>query len=111
LNLSKYQIRPEAQRDLESFAKYLTREAGEDLGERFLDSARESFTALGGTPQMGPLAHSRNSALAGLRKWRIAGFPNYLIFYLPLPDGADILRVVHGAQDWWRSLDIATDES
>jgi toxin ParE1/3/4 len=31
--------------------------------------------------------------------WPIGGFEKYLIFYLPLPDGIDVIRVVHGARD------------
>lgn len=73
---------------------------------RFLDSARDSFMALGDTPFLGARAGSRNPAFSELRKWRVAGFANYLIFYLPLADGVDILRVIHGAQDWWQTLNI-----
>jgi toxin ParE1/3/4 len=106
LSLSNYQTRPEAKRDLEAHGKQLTAEAGDDLAMRFLDSARDSFAALGDTPYMGARVGSRYPAFAELRKWRVDGFANYLIFYLPLHDGVDILRVLHGAQDWWQSLDI-----
>ncbi len=30
---------------------------------------------------------------------RLKGFERYLIFYRPLADGAEILRVIHGARD------------
>jgi toxin ParE1/3/4 len=91
---------------LEAHAKHLSAEAGDDLAMRFLDAARSSFIALGDTPQMGARSRSRIPAFAELRKWRIAGFANYLIFYLPMRDGVDILRVLHDAQDWWQTLDI-----
>ena len=74
---------------------------------RFLDSARSCFEALADTPKMGPVVTSTKSEFSDLRKWRVTGFSNYLIFYLPSPDGADILRVLHGASDWWLLLDIA----
>lgn len=106
MSLSNYQIRPEAKRDLEAHAKHLTVEAGDDLAMRFLDSARDSFLALGDTPYMGARVGSRNPAFAELRKWRVASFASYLIFYLPVDGGVDIIRVLHGAQDWWQSLDI-----
>ena len=91
---------------MEAHAKYLRAEAGEDLAIRFIDAARDSFAALGATPYMGSRVGSRNPAFSKLRKWRVAGFSNYLIFYLPFRDGVDILRVIYGAQDWWTALDI-----
>jgi toxin ParE1/3/4 len=45
-------------------------------------------------------------ALRRLRKWRINGFDNYLIFYLPHADGVSIIRVLYAAQDWWRLLGL-----
>ena len=52
-----------------------------------------------------PLAW-RSPKLAGLRKWRVSGFENFLIFYLPRPGGVSIVRVLHAAQDWWALLGI-----
>lgn len=36
---------------------------------------------------------------AGLRRWPIPGFRNYLIFYRPMENGVEIVRVLHGARD------------
>ena len=44
------------------------------------------------------------SELAGLRKWRVKDFDNYMIFYMPRPDGVSIVRVLHAASDWWGLL-------
>jgi toxin ParE1/3/4 len=51
---------------------------------------------------MGTLAH--NPYLG--REWKDLGmglrsFPvgSYIVFYYPLPDGIDVLRVLHGARD------------
>jgi len=49
----------------------------------------------------------RSSDLAGLRKWRVNEFDNYLVFYKPRPDGVSIVRVLHAARDWWSLLGIA----
>ncbi len=73
---------------------------------RFLDSARDSFVALGDTPYMGGRVGSQKPAFDQLRKWRVSGFAHYLIFYLPVDGGVDILRILHGAQDWWQTLGI-----
>jgi hypothetical protein len=37
--------------------------------------------------------------LKTLRVFRIKGFERILILYLPLLDGVEILRVVHGSRD------------
>ena len=35
----------------------------------------------------------------GLRRWRVRGFENFLIFYRPIDDGIEVLRVLHGQRD------------
>jgi toxin ParE1/3/4 len=52
-----------------------------------------------------PLALS-NPALDGMRERRVNGFDSYLIFYLPRADGVSIVRVPHGARDWWSLLGL-----
>lgn len=49
----------------------------------------------------------RRPELAGLRKWRVREFEDVLIFYRPRPDGVSIVRVLHGAMDWWQLLGLA----
>jgi toxin ParE1/3/4 len=68
-----------------------------------------TFDALGNAPHIGPAVPTRSADLGALRKWRIAGFPNYLIFYRPEKGRVRILRILHGAQDWWTSLGIYSD--
>ena len=41
----------------------------------------------------------KEAALKSLRVFRVSGFENMLIIYRPLPDGVDILRVVHGSRN------------
>lgn len=43
-----------------------------------------------------------------MRKWRVDGFENVLIFYQPRPDGVAIVRVLHAARDWWGLLGLIT---
>jgi len=52
-----------------------------------------------------PLA-LRSPRLAGLRKWRVSGFDDVLVFYLPRADGVSIVRALHGARDWWELLGV-----
>jgi toxin ParE1/3/4 len=69
-------------------------------------SADESFSDIANHPGMGMALSLCDPRLAGLRKWRINGFEHFLIFYLPLPEGVSIVRVLHAAQDWWGLLGI-----
>jgi plasmid stabilization system protein ParE len=42
---------------------------------------------------------NNNKELAGLRMLRIPKFEKYLIFYRPVPEGTEIIRVLHAARD------------
>ena len=103
---ARFVLRRAAQRDIDSAADYLESEAGKDMALRFAHSAQASFAALGASPKLGPIVPTRKTELDGLRKWRVAGFPDYLIFYRSEQDRVRIFRVIHGAQDWWAALGI-----
>jgi plasmid stabilization system protein ParE len=81
---SRYVIRPKADRDLDDQAYYYATEATPEVGHRFLLAA-----------------HSRlkHPGLESLRVFRVNGFEKILILYLPLLDGVEILRVVHGSRN------------
>jgi toxin ParE1/3/4 len=36
----------------------------------------------------------------------MSGFRNHLIFYRPIDDGIEIVRVLHGARDWQNLLEL-----
>lgn len=96
--------RPAARRDLIAHFVYLAENAGDAVAERFLRQAEASFNDLASQPMIGAPLKLQHAALIGIRKWRVKDFGNYLIFYQPHTDGVSIVRVVHGAQDWWRLL-------
>ena len=98
--------REAARRDLVEHFVYLAEEAGLDVAERFLANAEASFNDLAQQPRMGAPLTLKHPALANVRKWRVKGFDNHLIFYLPRGDGVSILRILHAARDWWSLLGI-----
>jgi toxin ParE1/3/4 len=104
--MPKVYRRAAASRDLVEQFVYLAENAGLDIADRFLANAESSFNALADQPKIGAPLTLRDPALAGLRKWRVKGFDNHLIFYLPRPDGVSIIRVLHAARDWWSLLGI-----
>lgn len=48
---------------------------------------------------MGAARNYNDPTLAHVRMWRVAGFPNHLIFYRPLESGIEVIRVLHAKGD------------
>jgi len=90
--MSRLMKRPEAESDLDEIWWHIAQDSP-DNADRFLDRIQESCLGLADFPQMGT---ARNELKAGLRCQPIG---NYLIFYFPLEDGVDIVRVLHGSRD------------
>jgi toxin ParE1/3/4 len=97
--IPRYHVRPSADLDLDGHAEYLAREASLETALRFYDAAASTFENLTRMPGVGERRESSNPRLAGLRVWRIDGFPKHLIFYRPMDSGIEIIRVLNGARD------------
>jgi len=98
--------RAAARRDLTDYYIYLAENATLATADRFLRQAETTFNELAEHPEMGASLSLRRSELAGLRKWRVREFDDFLVFYFPRHDGITILRVLHASQDWWRLLGV-----
>lgn len=90
--------RPGVDDDLYELAAYLL-DRSEDVARRFVDAARSTLKDLAAMPRVGSLKQFDDPRLAEVRSWPIRGFPNHLIYYVALPDGIDVLGIMHGAQD------------
>src|SRR5258708_40181123 len=90
--------RPAANRDLVECFVYIGSDS-EEAATRFLRAAEETFLDLAGMPGMGVATLFGDSGDRNLRRWRIRGFENFLIFYRPIEDGIEVLRVLHGARE------------
>jgi toxin ParE1/3/4 len=95
----RYLIRPKADTDLDDQAAYLAENAAPEIGHRFLVAAHETFTLLASHPAMGWHPRLKHPDLASLRAFRILGFEKVLVLYRPIPDGVEVLRVIHGSKD------------
>jgi len=84
--------RPEAQNDLDEIWWFIAQDSP-DNADKLLDRIQDSCLTLADFPKMGV---SRNEIKNSLRSQTIG---NYLIFYFPLEDGIDIIRVIHGSRD------------
>lgn len=89
-----------AKQDLIEQADYFYRvDSSSDASERFLSAAEKAFGQLAQMPTMGSVEEVRVPRAAGLRRWPIPGFRNYLVFYRQTESGIIIVRVLHGARD------------
>ena len=97
---NRVELRPLARRDLSDIAVYLATESGQDeLAYRFLDAVESSLDRLTALPEMGAIREFLDPRLEGVRRWRLAGFGNYAIYYRPLEAGIEVIRVLHAKQD------------
>jgi toxin ParE1/3/4 len=104
----------QALRDLANRAEYIRRH-NPRAALRFLDAAEAAFRRLAATPGMGARYAADHPALTDIRFFPIARFKNDLVFYRPLGDGIEVLRVLHGARDIDRILanefELAEDDT
>jgi len=61
--------------------------------DRWVDPFDAQFRLLATQPMMG---RARNELVASVRSFPVG---RYVVFYVPLDDGIDVVRVVHGARD------------
>ena len=56
-------------------------------------------------PDAGSKLFAKNPNLQGMRRFPLLdGFETILLFYFPLKDGIDLVRVLHGSRDLERLL-------
>ena len=84
--------KPEAENDLDEIWWHIAQDSPHNA-DKFLDRIQERCLSLADFPQMGTI---RNELKAGLRSQPVG---NYLVFYFPLEDGVDVVRVLHGSRD------------
>lgn len=96
---SRYLIRPRADGDLDEQAYYYATIGSAEVGHRFLLAAHDTFSLLATQPDMGWEARLKHPELESLRVFRVSGFERILVLYLPMLDGVEIVRVIHGSRD------------
>ena len=82
-------------------AAYYRERANVALAERWRTAVRNSIRPLRHFPESGSFFETQMPALTGMRRLRIEGFPNHLIFYeFDAPANTVwIVSVLHGARD------------
>ncbi|MBN1444317.1 MAG: type II toxin-antitoxin system RelE/ParE family toxin [Planctomycetes bacterium] len=80
-------------------AKYYAQRASLDVALRFLRAVQVAYEFICENPHAAPHGKFRSPLLEGVRRWRVPGFENHLVFCRVDADGVEILRVLHGARD------------
>jgi toxin ParE1/3/4 len=85
-------LQPRAKADLSDIWQFIA-EDSDDQADAFIDLIDQKFQLLA---QQSGLGRRREELAEGLRSFPVG---RYVIFYLSIPGGAQIVRVLHGACD------------
>ncbi|MBH5401230.1 type II toxin-antitoxin system RelE/ParE family toxin [Bradyrhizobium sp. CNPSo 4010] len=89
---NRFRKSPQADVDLDSIWDFIASHSVRSADKQ-IARIGEIFEMLLGNPLAG---RERPDLRIGLRSFPVG---NYVIFYVPLPDGVEIIRVMHGRQD------------
>src|SRR5258708_24763930 len=91
--------REAAKRDFIDLWVWYADNASIDVADRFLAAADNTLHLLSTQPESGALFFVHKRELRGMRRVGVSdGFEKILLFYFPLQDGVDLVRVVHGSR-------------
>lgn len=92
--------REAAKRDLIRQWVWYAERANIEVADRFLRATEGTLDLLSKQPTSGAEFVAGNPQLNGLRRFPVSdGFERILLFYFPLQDGVDLVRVIHGSRD------------
>ncbi len=84
---------PLATEDLQEIWIYLAENADSQTANKFLLTVKKKCETVVAFPEMGRVRHEY---LINLRSFP---FDKYIIFYLPLDEGIEVLRIIHSSRD------------
>lgn len=84
--------RPQAETDILEIWDYIAEDSMVEA-DRWVDRLDDKLVLWATQPMMG---RSRDELAPGVRS---LAFGRYVVFYEPLPDGIDVVRVLHGTRD------------
>jgi toxin ParE1/3/4 len=90
--MARRHIRPDADHDLDSIWSFIAADNAR-AADAMIDRLTDTFDMLLTMPQAGRTRHEFGENL------RSFAVHNYVIFYETVPEGIDIVRVMHGRQD------------
>jgi toxin ParE1/3/4 len=103
--MAKVVRRPGVVADLVEIGIYYVLNGSPGAAERFLDAVESAFQLLARHPRAGRVWKSDHPRLSNLRFWPVKGFESLLVFYREIPEGIEVIRVLHGARELQALLD------
>ena len=91
--MKRFRLSRQADADLDEIADYIADHNPSAAGKQ-IDVFFERFAMLAANPLMG---EAWDRLRVGLRAFVVG---NYIIFYVPLEDGIEVERIIHGARDF-----------
>jgi toxin ParE1/3/4 len=92
--------REAAKRDLIAQWVWYAENASIEVADRFLGATEKALASLSIHPESGAPFFVRKAELQGIRRFPVSdGFEKILLFYLPLEDGIDLIRVAPGSRN------------
>ena len=91
-------LRPLAEQDLVDAARHYAQQGGVALGERMFDAALAALKPIQRIPGLGSPRLGQLCDIAGLRSWRVTGFPLQWFYFEP-DDFLDVVRLLGDRQD------------
>jgi toxin ParE1/3/4 len=85
-------LQPRAKADLSEIWEFIA-DGTDDQADAFIDLIDQKFQL---PAQQAGLGRRRDELAEGLRSFPVG---RYVIFYLPIPGGVQIVRLLHGARD------------
>ena len=90
--MSQYRVSDAASADLEEIWLFIAQD-DPDAADSFIRTIVYRFPKLASMPHMG---RPRNELMPRLRSFPVG---SYLVFFQPMDDGIEVVRVLHGARD------------
>ena len=98
--MARVRKRESAKRDLIAQWVWFAENVDIDTADRFLEAANSTVSMLAGQPEAGYRPFVRRPELQGMRRFPVSdGYEKIFLFYFPLADGMELVRVVHGNRD------------
>ncbi|HEX5081792.1 MAG TPA: type II toxin-antitoxin system RelE/ParE family toxin [Blastocatellia bacterium] len=94
-----YFLSEDADNDFAEQFAYFSGTAGWEIADRFFNATLAAFDRICEMPEIGSRRRFDNPALLNVREWPVNGFDKYRIYYRPLGDRIEILRILHAARD------------
>jgi toxin ParE1/3/4 len=102
--MPKILITPAAEDDLVNLWIYIARD-NRAAADKVYAAAERTFASLAAMPEIGTIYQPKRLRLKGIRLFPVKQFRNYVIYYRPITDGIEIIRVLHARMGKDKKMD------